>query len=231
MAEIRLEYPILKKKIEDSIKKNIEDNSEKQDYAPLPDFFEAAIMTSLSERADDNTIINHQDAYDLWNMRIQSGDQGPFGNNYIIIQDVILQIVQKLIEKGAMGLLIREQFLGSVCTPVDLIEFGNTLLQSLKSLNGCDICLAYKGADQPFSVFYPVSIGDIKAWFPVFNDSDGLHECNMTDAAMHRSCTFFNYEDHICSIAKNGLDDSMKSLQRKGIIIPPSESETYRFKW
>ena len=229
MAEIRLEYPELQETIENSIE--IANNQPDENIVPLPECFKAAMLASLSEKTDDNTTINYEEAYALWDVQIRSEDQGAFGEHFIIIQDVILDIIKKIIENGIMGKLIDEQFTGSSFTPVDLIKFINTILKSLRSLDGCDICLAYKGADKPTAFLNPVEIDDLKNWFPGFNCPDGLHKCDMTDVEMHKSCGFFNFEDDICMITKEGMDESVKSLKKKGIIVPPTESETCRFKW
>lgn len=230
MAEIQIEYPELQIKIKESIEKNVADNEQNAGYAPLPDFFEAAVLTSLCEKADDDTSTAHQDAYKLWDGKHRTPDQIAFGKNYIIIQDVILEIIQKLIENGIMGMLIKEN-VGAACTPIDLIKFLNTLIRSLKSLQGNDICLAYRATDHPSALVVPVKIEEISSWFPGMSGADGLPDCDKIDINMHYSCAYFNYEDNSCMITKKGVDDSVESLQTKGILNPVPENEGYRFKW
>ena len=231
MAEVRKSYPKLQEEIENSIKAYKEEFENNENYNPLPDCFEAAVLASLSEKIDDNTTANHQETYELWSLQLRTDDQLAFGKYFVSIQDVILEIIKNLIKKGTMATLIEEQFLETTCTPIELIEFINTILKALRSLDGCDICLAYKGSDKPTAFLNLVNNNDIKTWFPSFNDPDGLHECDMASVDMHYSCCFFNHEDLICTITQEGMVESVNSLKRKGIIVPPYESETYRFKW
>lgn len=231
MSEIQIEYSDLQLKIRESINKNVADNGQNTDYVPLPDFFETAVVTSLCEKTEDDTGKDYQREYKLWDGKPRTSDQIAIDKKYIIIQDVILEIVQKLIEKGIMGELIKEEFLKTICTPAALVMFLKTVIKSLKSLNGCDICLAYRATDHPSSVLDPVSIGEISSWFPGMSGNDGLHDCDKVDINMHYSCDYFNYEDSLCAITDKGVDDSVKSLKTKGIIVPVNEDESYRFKW
>lgn len=226
MAEIQFNYQQLQKKIEDSIEKSKLDPNNKS----LPEGFAAAILTCLSAKPDDNKDDSQKDVLKLWNEQIQNPAQLPFGDNYIIVQDVILHMVLGLIENGVISKLLSSQP-GSFISPENMIDFGNNLITSLKKLDGCDVCLAYKTLDYPLTVITPVGICDIKDWFPGNNSSDGLHNCDMMEGDMHYVCEYFNYEDGICTITDKNVCDAVKSLQRKSIINPSDGEGPYTFKW
>lgn len=229
MAEIQIEYRKLQEDIEDSIKKGNEKNKKNPAVPLLPKEFEAAILTCLTEKAEDNSDESWEKSYELWDAQIHTPDEVPFGDSYIKVQDVVLEIILSLIKKGVMVLLLPE--VEGALTPKDLIEFGNKLVASLSALDRCDKCLAYKAVNHPSTVYKPVRKDSIMKWFPGIGINDGLQECDMTSGEMHKSCKFFNFEDKLCTISENDICDAIASLQKKQIVAPLDNDTRYKFKW
>ena len=229
VAEIRLEYPDLQKRINESIKKSQKKKSKNSNDRSLPEEFEAAILTCLTKMTDDESGKSQMENYKLWEEQVRTQDHLPIGDNYIIIQDMVLFLIKKTIEKGTMAWLLSEAY-GLSPTPQDLLEFGDNLIHSIKSLSGCDICLAYKAVDHASSVITGAPINIIKGWFPENNDPDGLHSCDMVNHDMHCSCDFFNFEDNLCTIREDNVSAAVESLEQKNIVSPIPKKDKFRFK-
>lgn len=228
MAEIQIEYRKLQKDIEDSIKKGNEKSKDNPDIL-LPEEFEAAILTCLTEKTEDNSDESWENAYNLWDVQIHTPDEIPVGDSYIKVQDVVLEIILSLIKKGVMAFLLHEAEIS--VTPKDLIEFGNKLIASLSSLDRCDKCLAYKAVNHPSTVYKPVSKDSIMKWFPGIKSNDILQKCDMISVEMHKSCRFFNFEDELCTISENDICEAISSLQKKQIVTSLDNDTRYKFKW
>lgn len=235
MGESRATYKQLQEKIMASINEFDKNKAENPKIPSLPEDFGAAIMYCLDKREGALSEESWEDSRKLWDEQDHSMTEIPIGNHYIIFQDVVLDILLRMIKKGAMAFLIHN---GKTAIPPeetsinykDVVDVCRKLIESLNSLDECDICLAYKVVENPSTIYKSVDKDSIIKWFPVMEGEDSLPKCDMIDVNIQDFCKFCNPEGFLCIVSEKGIDEALASLKKKKIVEPVNNTE-YKFKW
>lgn len=236
MAELKKEYRDLQKEIMASIEEFNINKEQNPEIPSLPEDFGTAIMYCLDKREGAIFEENWEDSRKLWDEQDHPMTEIPIGDHFIIVQDVVLDILKRMIKTGIMAFLIHN---GIAAIPPeeasinykDVVDVCRKLIASLNSLDTCDICLAYKVVKNPSTIYSSVDKDSIIKWFPVMEGEDSSPKCDMIDVGIHNSCEFFNPEDELCTVSKKGIDKAITSLEEKKIVKPVNNNTEYKFKW
>ena len=232
MAEFDIAYD----KLQNEIMKSIEEFNENKNQNPampsLPEEFGAVIMHCLDKREGDSFEKGWEDSRKLWDEQNHPMTEIPIGEHYITVQDVVLNILKKLIKIGTMAFLIKNGIPNIPSEEAsinykDIIDFCSKFITSLNSLDGHDICLAYKVVQNPSTIYSPVDKEQIIKWFPLMGCSS---KCDMIDVGIQSYCEFCNSEENLCTVSEERIDITLASLEKKKIVNPVNNNE-YKFKW
>ena len=227
MAVIQIEYKKLQDEFEESIRKSNRKAEDNPNIPILPEEVGAVIMFCLTETVHDYSDDSWENSKKLWDDKKLPKAAVPIGDINIRIQDVVLEILKVLIEKGVVALLVPNA--PNNFNPKDLVEIVYELIASINKLSECDKCLAYKVVNNPDTIVRAVDRERIIGWFP---GMDGRpNDCDMANIDMHLSCKFFNYEGNLCTIKEKEIDDALNSLKEKGIADSINNGTDYKFKW
>ena len=227
MAVIQIEY----KKLQDVFEKSIGEYNEKakadSSLRMLPEEVGVVIMHCLTENEDNYSDEIWENSKRLWDDKKLPKATVPIGNINIKIQDVVLEILKVLIEKGVVALLCPNN--PNNFNPKDLMKIVYKLIASINKLNDCDRCLAYKVVNNPDTIVHAVDKQHIIGWFPGMDGHP--NDCDMANIDMHRSCRFFNFEGNLCTIKEKDINDALSSLEEKGIADSINNGTEYKFRW
>lgn len=222
MAERQFKYSELKEIIESNIEKS-------PDRERLT-LYETAILFSLSQKVNNENEGDPRETMALWGNVNKS--ESPFGEHYIQIQDTVINLYTKFIEKGVFYDIVISQSPSSIknvpVTTDYFIRLCTKLTNSILALDGSDICLANKAIEH-FDNLTNTNIGEINNWFPSNTRSGNSSKCNMLHSQMHFSCNYYNFETGLCSISSNSsnLINALDSLTKKKILTQNSFNQTY----
>ena len=231
MSETGKSYEVLQNDIEKSIEEFNKTKENNPKMPPLPEEFGAVIMHCLTEKKEDYSDERWENSKKLWDERKEPKAEIPVGNKYIRVQDAAIDIIKILIKNGVAALFIQNE--QAFFNPKTLVDIVYKIIESVNSLDGCDMCLAYKASERVSTIINPVDKNSIINWFPVIGDDGCSRKCDMTHFDMCDGCLFFGHEEEICRITGEGIDNALASLEKKKIVTPVTvnSNNRYKFKW
>lgn len=216
-----MNYETLEKYIDDCIQ-----NSSQEDFYNQ---YKAVILSSLSASASDESKEEIRETITMWQNQIDEGySQMLFGNRYLSIQSVVLELMKLIIEKGTLRKII-EKLSGpsqEIISIEDVYDTLKTIISCMKKLEGEDICVAYQVVKR-IGYIRDFTISDIYETLPLEDNS----VCNLMQTSVYEECEFYNHEDNICTIrSENKVEAAVESLLKKKVLVKSSDN-TYDLKW
>ena len=190
----------------------------------------AEILSALTGDFEQGNGDSVKEMISLWENQIDSPSQLLLGTRYIQVQQIMLDFLKIACTSGFIDALITYISQGSFAGFTISVGSGIVvalweLFNSVKKLDDRDFCV-YMQAVTHYREYSEFSVDDLKNWFP-----SGQHPvCNMHNNKWN--CDYFEETSNICKmLSDQKLEDALKSLYDKGLLMKRKDNRKYVFKF
>lgn len=190
----------------------------------------AEILSALTGDYEQGNWDSAKEMISLWENQINTPSQLLLGTRYIRVQQIMLDFLKVACTSGLIDALIlyisQGNFTGftfSVGSGIAVTLWE--LFTTVKKLDDWDFCV-YMQAATHFREYSEFTIEDLKSWLP----DAGHPTCNMHNSTW--DCDYLEETTDVCKmIQKQKLEQALKSLYNKGLLMTNKEDHKYVFRF